>query len=169
MTSPIPYISRLPFDHVHNYDLTVAGREARGLLRTDLRLGDGDLLHIFNVHLGTSFFERRQQVKKLLDREVLNHGDLGSACVVLGDFNEWTRGLASRLLEARFSVADPKRHLKRGRTYPGVFPFLHLDHIYFDQKLRLENLHLHRSRLSLVASDHLPLAADFRVSGSVTI
>lgn len=154
-------LSRLPFDRAHNYDLTVRGREARGSLRTDVRLDD-EILHIFNVHLGTSFFERRTQARRLVDGEILNGGELGGARVVLGDFNEWTRGLASRLLESHFAVADPRRHLKRSRTYPGVLPVLHLDHIYFDKKLRLDNLHLHRSRRSLVASDHLPLAADFR-------
>jgi endonuclease/exonuclease/phosphatase family metal-dependent hydrolase len=159
-------LSRLPFDRTHNYDLTVRGREARGSLRTDLQLGGGSLLHIFNVHLGTSFFERRTQARRLLEGEILNQRELGGgARVVLGDFNEWTRGLASRLLEAQFSVADPGRHLRRSRTYPGVLPFLHLDHIYFDPKLRLDNLYLHRSRRSLVASDHLPLAADFRWHG----
>jgi endonuclease/exonuclease/phosphatase family metal-dependent hydrolase len=40
-------------------------------------------------------------------------------------------------------------------------PVLHLDHIYFDPSLHLERLMLHRSRTALVASDHLPLVADF--------
>jgi endonuclease/exonuclease/phosphatase family metal-dependent hydrolase len=40
-------------------------------------------------------------------------------------------------------------------------PFLHLDHIYYDPELRLEQLTLHRTRRALVASDHLPLVGDF--------
>jgi hypothetical protein len=40
-------------------------------------------------------------------------------------------------------------------------PFLHLDHIYFDPLLKLNRLGLHRSRTALLASDHLPLVADF--------
>jgi endonuclease/exonuclease/phosphatase family metal-dependent hydrolase len=38
---------------------------------------------------------------------------------------------------------------------------LALDHIYFDASLELTKLKIHRTRTSLVASDHLPLVADF--------
>jgi endonuclease/exonuclease/phosphatase family metal-dependent hydrolase len=44
-----------------------------------------------------------------------------------------------------------------------VLPFLHLDHIYFDEALELVEARLHRSRTALVASDHLPIVADFHV------
>jgi endonuclease/exonuclease/phosphatase family metal-dependent hydrolase len=40
-------------------------------------------------------------------------------------------------------------------------PVLSLDHIYFDPSLELERIVLHRTRTSLLASDHLPLVADF--------
>jgi endonuclease/exonuclease/phosphatase family metal-dependent hydrolase len=83
--------------------------------------------------------------------------------VVLGDFNEWTVGLASRLLASHFRAVDVRTHLRRAWTYPGVLPFLHLDHIYYDEGLELKALALHRTRTALVASDHLPLVADFRV------
>jgi endonuclease/exonuclease/phosphatase family metal-dependent hydrolase len=39
---------------------------------------------------------------------------------------------------------------------------MHLDHIYFDETLELERAELHRSRAALLASDHLPIFADFR-------
>jgi endonuclease/exonuclease/phosphatase family metal-dependent hydrolase len=41
---------------------------------------------------------------------------------------------------------------------------MHLDHIYYDPSLKLEKLTLHKTRLSLMASDHLPLVADFRLA-----
>jgi hypothetical protein len=88
--------------------------------------------------------------------------------VVLGDFNELTHGLASRLLSTHFQSVDIESHLRRSRTYPGLLPFLHLDHIYFDGRLTLERLVLHRSRTALIASDHLPLVADFRVDHAAT-
>ena len=52
-------------------------------------------------------------------------------------------------------------HLNRSRTYPGMLPFLHLDHIYYDPTLHLERLSLVRTRKALLASDHLPLVGDF--------
>jgi hypothetical protein len=45
--------------------------------------------------------------------------------------------------------------------YPGLLPFLRLDHIYYDPMLRLEKLCLHRTRKALVAGDDLPLIGEF--------
>jgi endonuclease/exonuclease/phosphatase family metal-dependent hydrolase len=56
--------------------------------------------------------------------------------------------------------------LGRRRTYPGLFPVLHLDHFYFDNTLRLIACRLQRSKLALVASDHLLLVAEFEVPAS---
>jgi len=153
-------LTRFPIHALENCDISTAGRERRGCLRADLRLGKA-MLHIFNVHMGTAFFERREQARKLLGGEILGSEQLTGPRIVLGDFNEWSRGLASRLFAERFHSADPRRYLGRARTYPGLLPFLHLDHIYFDPALKLNRLNLHRSRKALVASDHLPLVADF--------
>jgi endonuclease/exonuclease/phosphatase family metal-dependent hydrolase len=158
-------LSRLPLSAAHNYDITWSRRERRGCLRADIAVNAGGreiLLHVFNIHLGTAFIERRHQARKLVSHEILNSTKLEGARIALGDFNEWTRGLASRLLGAHLQSADVRHHLKRARTYPGVMPFLHLDHVYYDDALELKRLTLHRSRTALVASDHLPLVADFQ-------
>jgi endonuclease/exonuclease/phosphatase family metal-dependent hydrolase len=164
-------LSRLPLQNVQNFDITWRGREPRGCLRADARVGPEDsvLLHIFNVHLGTAFFERRHQARQLVNSLILSNPSLGGARLVLGDFNEWTHGLASQLLGAHLESADIRHHLRRARTYPGPLPFLHLDHIYYDRALELQRLTLHRSRTALVASDHLPLVADFRLRLSETV
>jgi endonuclease/exonuclease/phosphatase family metal-dependent hydrolase len=154
-------LSRLPIQRVENYDITWRGRERRGCLRADVRSDEHSLLHVFNIHLGTAFLERRHQARRLVSTEILNSAELRAPRVVLGDFNEWTHGLASRLLASHFESADLRSHLSRARTYPGVLPLLHLDHIYYDAALELKSLALHRSRTSLIASDHLPLVADF--------
>jgi endonuclease/exonuclease/phosphatase family metal-dependent hydrolase len=154
-------LSRLPLRETDNYDITWRGRERRGCLRVDVALDEGRVLHVFNVHLGTAFLERRHQARVLVSTRILQQQSLAGARVVLGDFNEWTHGLASRLLAEHFKSADIRHHLRRGRTYPGLLPLVHLDHIYYDHALVLERLALHRSRTALVASDHLPLVADF--------
>jgi len=154
-------LSRLPLRSTCNYDLTCRGFERRGCLRADVEIGKNRLLHVFNVHLGLAFFERRQQARKLVGSEILNNKELQDVRIILGDFNEWTRGLTSRLLASQLQSVDIRYHLGRKRTYPGVLPLLHLDHIYFDTSLELERFTLHRSRTALVASDHLPLVADF--------
>jgi endonuclease/exonuclease/phosphatase family metal-dependent hydrolase len=158
-------LSRLPIRMMRNYDLSVGGREQRGCLRADLLVNGGSLLHIFNVHLGTALIERRHQGRKLIAPELLADAEIQAPRLVLGDFNEWTTGLATRLLCSHLQSADIRMHLRRSRTYPGFLPFLHLDHIYYDTSLHLEKLALHRTRKSLVASDHLPLLADFTWTG----
>jgi endonuclease/exonuclease/phosphatase family metal-dependent hydrolase len=154
-------LSRFNIRDVHNYDLSVLGRERRGCLRADLVLNGGTLLHVFNVHLGTAFIERRHQGRQLIAPELLTRSDFEAPRIVLGDFNEWTTGLATRLLRSHLESADIRFHLRRSRTYPGVLPLLHLDHIYYDPALHLEKLWLHRTPKALVASDHLPLYGDF--------
>jgi endonuclease/exonuclease/phosphatase family metal-dependent hydrolase len=156
-------LSRFPVTCAFNYDISIKGREERGCLRSDVDLGRGETLHVFNVHLGTAFMERRHQARLLVTAELLHHHELGGHRVVLGDFNEWTRGLTSQLLAEHFACPDVRRLFKWSRTYPGLLPFMHLDHIYHDPSLKLEHLHLHRSRAALIASDHLPLVADFFV------
>lgn len=153
-------LSRFPIRTMRNYDLSVRGREERGCLRADLTV-NGTLLHVFNVHLGTALLERRAQGRKLIAPELLNDVEIESPRIVLGDFNEWTRGLATRLLRSHLKSADVRSHLNRSRTYPGMIPFLHLDHIYYDPTLHLERLSLVRTRKALLASDHLPLVGDF--------
>jgi endonuclease/exonuclease/phosphatase family metal-dependent hydrolase len=157
-------LSRLPPTFSFNYDLTWRHRERRGCLRTDFDLGCGLVLHVFNVHLGTSFVERRHQGRRLVSSHVLDweNESIGRR-VVVGDFNEWTRGLVSRLMGSAFQTAKPRKFLRYGQTYPGVFPILHLDHFYFDKAISLLRIHVHRSARALGASDHLPLVADFQL------
>jgi len=44
-----------------------------------------------------------------------------------------------------------------------MLPLLSLDYFYYEAPLELQATNLWRSRKALVASDHLPLIADFRI------
>jgi endonuclease/exonuclease/phosphatase family metal-dependent hydrolase len=153
-------LSRHPIVHHAQYDLSWKTCEPRCCQRVDISFGH-DTLHLYNVHLGTAFLERRHQAGRLT--AILHDRRVGVPKVVLGDFNEWMKGLATSVLSERLESIDLRKHLKRRRTYPGVFPVLHLDHIYYDGKVEVERLQLPRTRLALMASDHLPLVADLRV------
>ena len=153
-------LSRLPIlDHAQ-YDLSWKTCEPRCCQRVDIAIGD-DTLHLYNVHLGTAFLERRHQAGRL--SAIVHDRRVGQPKIVLGDFNEWMRGLATQMLSERLNSIDLRAHLRRRRTYPGVFPVLHLDHIYYEGKVEVAKLELPRTRLSLMASDHLPLVAELRV------
>jgi endonuclease/exonuclease/phosphatase family metal-dependent hydrolase len=154
-------LSRFPIVHHGHYELTWRTCEERACQRADLDLGDGATLHIYNVHLGTAVLERRYQAGRLA-AFVHDHRITGPK-VILGDFNEWMKGLATKTLSSLFKSIDIAEHLKRRRTYPGLFPLLHLDHIYYEGDVSVRRLELVRTRKALMASDHLPLVADFRI------
>jgi endonuclease/exonuclease/phosphatase family metal-dependent hydrolase len=157
-------LTRLPLRDWRNHQLTQPGREERGVLQTDIHLEGGQTFHVFNVHLGTGFTERRYQARRLLSAEVLGHPELKGPRLVLGDFNEWTRGLTTRLLRTTFHTFRPQHHWRFPRTFPGLLPLLTLDHCYYEPPLELEQTRLWRSRKALIASDHLPLLAEFRLN-----
>jgi endonuclease/exonuclease/phosphatase family metal-dependent hydrolase len=154
-------LSRMPIHHARNHDLSVYGRERRGCLRTDIRMNDNSVLHLFNVHLGTAVFERKVQTRELFRRQVFTDPELVGSKIILGDFNEWTRDLAPEFLSRHFQSANRHMLEPHRRTFPGVLPLLALDHIFFDDGLQLQTINVHRSRMALLASDHLPLVAEF--------
>jgi endonuclease/exonuclease/phosphatase family metal-dependent hydrolase len=156
-------MSRLPIRQHSQYDLSWRTCEPRCCQRVDIEIGD-DTLHLYNVHLGTALLERRYQAGRL--SAILHDRRVGVPKVVLGDFNEWMRGMATEMLTERLKSIDLRAHLQRRRTYPGVFPVLHLDHIYYEGNVEVVKLELPRTRRSLMASDHLPLIAELRVQFS---
>jgi endonuclease/exonuclease/phosphatase family metal-dependent hydrolase len=157
-------LTRLPIVAQYNHDITRRKNEPRGCLEVILALESQQpsehLLRIFNVHLGTGFFERRYQATRLI-QALGDHSNQARPRVLLGDFNEWPRGLVSNLLGKHFNTAEPRRRFGRAWSYPGILPLAHVDHIYYDLPLQVEKVVVHRSRLSLIASDHLPIVADF--------
>jgi endonuclease/exonuclease/phosphatase family metal-dependent hydrolase len=155
-------LSHFPVTHHQQYDLSWKTCEPRLAQRVDLQMGDGEILHFYNVHLGTALLERRNQATRLVaavhDRRVVGPK------IVLGDFNEWARGLATDVLAEKLHSIDLRKHLEGRRTYPWFFPLLHLDHIYYEgARVEVDKVWLPKDRLAKVASDHLPLVADLRI------
>jgi len=154
-------LSRFPIVGAHHYDLTHRRYERRGCLRVDVVLPNHHLLHVFNVHLALIPKDRRSQMRKLMSGEFLFNSELRGASVVLGDFNEGPGGAATQLLRTRFQSVDILHRSRSAKTYPGIIPLFHLDHIYFDASLQVEAAQLHRSPTALIASDHAPIVAEF--------
>lgn len=168
----VPYgnaiLTRWPIVEWHDMDISWSRRERRGCIRADLKTPRGTL-HVFNIHMGTSYFERRHQVRNFLSAKQLAE-NLSGPRVLVGDFNEWIRGLTTRMLSEKFESLNLELHVAKRRSYPGFLPLLHLDHIYFERPLHVEKAELIRTRLARIASDHLPLVATFgweKSNGSV--
>ncbi len=153
-------LSRFPVKHHVQHDLTWKTCEPRNVQRVDLEVG-AHVLHLYNVHLGTALLERRHQATRLAS--LVHDRRVTGPKIVLGDFNEWARGLATDILAERLDSVDLRQHLRRRGTYPGFFPILHLDHIYFEGRVEVLRVSMPRDRLTLMASDHLPLVADLRI------
>ncbi len=154
-------LSRYPIRDHAQLDLSWKTCEARCSQRVAIDLGENRCLQVYNAHLGTALLERRYQASRL--SAWIHERRTSDPRIVLGDFNEWGRGLVADVLAEGLSSIDLYSHLKRRRTYPGFFPLLHLDHIYFSGPIEVRRVELPRTRLALVASDHLPLVADIRI------
>jgi endonuclease/exonuclease/phosphatase family metal-dependent hydrolase len=163
-------LSRFPIDRERNIDLTIGRRKRRGCQHTRLRVTDQAgrqrPVEVFNLHLGLSARERAQQVALLARSPEFAPLGHGRPCLVAGDFNDWRSLLQPALEDMEFSCATQSQ-TRPGRqifTFPSFFPQGALDRIYVRGGLRLLAVRRCSLLLSKVASDHLPVVADFELS-----
>lgn len=163
-------LSKFPILRERNIDLTVAGRKRRGCQHTTIRAekvpGRPHEIEVFNMHLGLSARERAHQLGILAcSREFVSLART-RPCLVGGDFNDWRSLLEPLFTELLgFECATRRIHGRRTvlRTYPSFSPTGPLDRIYFRGRLRLLSARRCRLAISKVASDHLPVVADFEL------
>ena len=147
-------LTRLPVESHHLVDLSWRGREPRGAIAADMKV-NGSGLRVVATHLGLRPAERRDQVQRLIKLFTDAPRERG---VLLGDVNEW------------FLWGRPLRKLHRYftrtpwvATFPSPLPVLALDRLWTHPRSMLRKVHRHSSKLSRVASDHLPLVATLDV------
>lgn len=138
---------------VRRVDLSVDKREPRGALDVDMEL-HGASVRTIVTHFGLRAAERRRQGEKLL--KMLAAGP-SNFVIIMGDFNEWypVRGWLRRLRSWAGFPPTP-------RTFPSRFPLLPLDQILVFPRQALAAVAVHRTRLSRIASDHLPVIGIMR-------
>jgi len=162
-------LSRWPFRIHRNIDLTVDDRKRRGCLHTRMTIEKGGKAHeldVFNLHLGLSARERTRQIGMLVRSSEFVAIPKESPCLVVGDFNDWRSLLLPVFVEILgFKSATRHRFGRQAaiRTYPSFSPTGALDKIYFRGPLRLLGARSCRLRVSRVASDHLPIVAEFEL------
>jgi len=163
-------LCRFPILRERNIDLTVWGRKRRGCQHTAVLLegpgGGRNALDVFNLHLGLSARERELQLGLLLRSREFTELPPYAPTIVAGDFNDWRSRLQPILTGAAALRSATAPHGFFGRpmpTYPSFFPRGPLDRIYYRGRLRPVFARRCRLRLSRVASDHLPLVAEFAV------
>ena len=161
-------LSRFPILRERNIDLSVQESWIRrGCQHTTLDLdGKGRLLEVFNLHLGLSARERAKQVEILKRSAEFSGVHYATPVLVAGDFNDWRSLLLSTFTNGMgFACATERRRgpLKNIPTYPSFSPQGGLDRIYHRGPLRLLSVHTCRLQVARVASDHLPVIAEFQV------
>lgn len=143
-------LSRLTIERIARIDLSEPCREARGALH--IRFSAPCHLSLLATHLGLKRGERNRQARRLCQSIA---GEAPSTEVIAGDLNEWIPfGASMRRLRRRFG---PSPFLP---TFPAHMPLLSLDRIMVSPPQRLRALRRHRSPLTRIASDHLPLVAE---------
>lgn len=163
-------LSRHPILLERNIDLTIGTSKRRGCQHTAIALdgpaGSCHRLDVFNLHLGLAAREREHQVALLARSRELASLLTDDACLVGGDFNDWRSTLLpyfTRRLRFRSATERSRSGEKAIATYPAFFPRGPLDRIYYRGPLRLVSARRCRLRVARIASDHLPVVADFEI------
>ena len=164
-------LSRYPILRERNIDLTVSSRKRRGCQHTRIRVekrpGHPHDLEIFNLHLGLSARERARQIGTLVRSGEFASMTPQQACLIAGDFNDWRsllHPIFTEILSFNCATQHPERYDGAIRTYPSFSPTGGLDKIYYRGRMRIIDARSCRLRVSRVASDHLPIIADFELS-----
>ena len=123
-------------------------------------------VNFFNTHLGLRSTERRQHMREIVSEQWLGSVHKTSPTILCGDFNAGPRSAEMKALfqylrEAKASFQN--NQVKK--TFPSMIPFKELDHVFYNKYLHLSSAKVIATKLSRVASDHLPLMAEFQISG----
>lgn len=138
--------------------------EPRGAMWASIAV-DGAQLQVINTHLGLVARERVAQVETLLGPEWLGHPACREPRILLGDFNAIPRSRAYQRLAVRLTDAQRTPRTRRPQaTFPARLPLLRIDHAFIGGGIEVVDSTVPRTPLTRVASDHLPLVLDLRIT-----
>ena len=135
----------------------------RGALWVEIEIC-GQTLQLINTHLGLTPPERSSQVKVLSGAEWLQHPDCRPPVVLCGDFNALPSSTVHKRLKS--ALNDEQQRLSLGHTewtFPSQHPIVRFDHLFVSPSITVESVQIPQTKLTRVASDHLPLLVKLRV------
>jgi endonuclease/exonuclease/phosphatase family metal-dependent hydrolase len=140
--------------------------EPRGAIWASIDVG-GTELQVINTHLGLVARERVAQVETLLGPEWLGHPACREPRILLGDFNAVPRSRAYQRLARRLTDAQRTPGTRRPQaTFPARLPLLRIDHAFIGDGIEVLDSTVPRTPLTRVASDHLPLVLDLKITAA---
>ncbi|MEE9428365.1 MAG: endonuclease/exonuclease/phosphatase family protein [Paracoccaceae bacterium] len=134
--------------------LDLPGTEPRGALSVELSNG----FRLVATHLGLLRRDRRRQMARICEI----FGDDCMATAIIGDFNEWSESRGLEPLAKNFELLSP------GNSFHSARPVAALDRIATNSLLQITGAGVTETKLSKIASDHLPIWADIKLNRSNT-
>jgi endonuclease/exonuclease/phosphatase family metal-dependent hydrolase len=137
--------------------------EPRGALWVSIEMPGGGAVQVLNTHLGLVPREQQIQSAALAGPQWLAGPLRRDPLILTGDLNAGPRARACLTLSAQLRNAHdvPGAGLRRVATFPSRLPMLRLDHVFVGSGVRITALRASATALARLASDHLPLVADF--------
>lgn len=132
--------------------IDLPGLEPRGAVTVHLEIGDKPL-QIIAGHLGLLAYNRKRQVRMLLD--AIDASD-DVPVIAMGDFNGWGRAPGSLR-----PLRDMMNEVTCGPSYPARWPVTPLDRLFYHGALIPTASGVWRESPAQMASDHLPIWAEF--------
>jgi len=166
-------LSKHPIVRSRNINITVGRRKARGCLHSTIEINNStdffQKLEVFNLHLGLSSQERVRQVGILIHSKEFSSLAPETPCLVGGDLNDWRTLLApifTDILNFKCATNHSGGYHNPYLTYPSFSPTGGLDKIFYRGPLKL----IRRKRcwmgITRLASDHLPVIAEFELQAA---
>lgn len=126
-----------------------------------VKVSIGELaLHVMNTHLSTQFRERLLQIQQLQGAEWLAHSESRLPLVVCGDLNSSQFSPVYRGLRRDLVDAQRANGARAVPTWPSRRPLFRIDHLFTSKSIAVSHCEVPRDRLTMLASDHLPLLAE---------
>ncbi len=138
--------------------------EKRGALWVEVMV-DKQPVQVITLHMGLERKERLAQAHAPTGPEWLGSRDCKGPVILCGDFNAFPCSGVHRIISARLRDA----HAVCGRpkaTWPSRLPLVRIDYVFTSASVRVDDCFVPRTRLTRLASDHLPLMARLSVSTS---
>lgn len=155
-------LSRFPLSDIQNINVRIPLKKNRRCLLAHCHLryeGHQRTLILANLHLGLAGFERKIQLRRILNHDAIQHSQRRTPMIVGGDYNDVWGNLGKQImLPEGFAAAG-----KAIKTFPAAFPARALDHLFYRGDLKLKYAFASRSKIASQASDHLPLVVDFEL------
>lgn len=156
-------LSKYPIERFENINLSSINRASRGILHSQLILGEEQItIHLLCVHLGLFKTERAEQCRTLMARisEVVPENE---PLLMAGDFNDWRNHLSKPLAE-ELGIEEAFHSLEghHARSFPAIKPALCVDRVYF-RGMKVKNVQCLQGKPWRMLSDHVPLYASFEL------